>query len=191
MKQLILASSSPYRRQLLEQLNIPFEQYSPDVDEHAIQASNLPVHAKAEQLAVLKAEAVLAKFPQAVVIGGDQIAALGETVLLKPGNAENAINQLKSLSGNTHCLYTSIAVISAHSRDVFTDIAKLTMHPHSEAQLQAYVATDTPYDCAGSYKFEQQGYRLFSAVECDDETAIQGIPLQRLAKVLASMGLVT
>lgn len=186
MAQLILASSSPYRRQLLERLNVPFEQYSPAIDETLIQSSQLPVQQKAEQLAVLKAEAVLAKFSKAIVIGGDQIAALGEEVLLKPGSAENAVAQLRLLSGRTHCLYTAIAIMSSDRRDVFTDIARLSMRPHTEAELQAYVAVDQPYDCAGSYKFEENGHRLFTSVQCEDKTAIQGIPLTRLVAFLAA-----
>lgn len=181
---IILASSSPYRRQLLARLNIAFEQYAPQVDESLIQRSNATAQQKAEQLALLKAQTVLAQFPQAVVIGGDQIAALGDEILLKPGSPDNALAQLSLLSGRSHCLYTAIAVVSAERCDVFTDIARLQMKRHTQAQLQAYIDRDEPYDCAGSYKYEASGHQLFDSVQCDDATAIQGLPLQRLALML-------
>lgn len=188
-KKLILASTSPYRKQLLEQLNVSFTQTAPDVDESAIQQSSLTPKQKAETLAILKAEAVLNSLGDAQdveiwVLGGDQIAAVDDTILNKAGTVPKAVEQLLFLAGKTHVLYTAIALISVKKRYIFTHETTLSMKSLNREQIQGYVEVDMPLDCAGSYKFECAGHRLFNEVVTDDETAIQGLPQKQLGQWL-------
>lgn len=184
-KSFILASTSKYRAALLAQLGHDFIQVAPSVDEAPVQAAALSVQAKAERLALLKAQAVSNKYPNALVLGGDQIPALGNEILCKPGDKAGAFKQLQQLRGRVHHLYTAVAVVSKSEQTLYTDVTELKMRALTDAEISAYIELDQPYDCAGAYKYECNGRALFEYVKCDDETAITGLPLGYLEPFLS------
>ncbi len=183
----ILASTSSYRRALLDALGIPFRSIAPGVDEDAREFVQLAPGARAEALALAKARAVADRFPEATIIGCDQVAALGDEILHKPGSAEAAIAQLRALRGKTHLLHTALAVLQAGARRAHADVARMTMRALTEADICRYVALDEPVDCAGGYKFESHGASLFERVECADTTAITGMPMRALSRLLETL----
>lgn len=188
---LILASTSPYRRALLERLGVPFQAVAPGIDEDRCQARDMVPRALTEALAREKAEAVASLHPDAIVIGSDQVADLDGRVLGKPGSVEAAIDQLRSMSGRSHRLITSVAVVH-HERNLVathTDLTSLTMRSLDDTALRRYVEADLPLDCAGSYKLESRGITLFERIVSDDHTAIVGLPLIALTTILRSLGL--
>jgi septum formation protein len=156
------------------------------VDEDAHKREPADPVALAERLAAAKAEAVAARFPHAVVIGSDQLAAIDGDILGKPGTPENAVAQLARLSGRTHELVTAVCVLrqADGARRTHTDRTRLTMRPLTRDELSRYVALDAPTDCAGSYKIESAGIALFDRVETDDFTAVTGLPLITLTRLL-------
>jgi septum formation protein len=188
MRELILASTSPYRRALLERLRLPFRCVAPGVDEASIQARPLDPVAMAGLLARAKAEAVAAREPGAVVLGSDQLVAFEGRVLGKPGTAEKAIEQLLAMAGREHQLVTSVAVIDPAGAEVVTDVARLRLRPLTRGEAERYVAADGPLDCAGSYKFESLGIALFDRIEAEDQTAIVGLPLLAVCRMLRARG---
>ncbi len=189
MPDLILASTSRYRRELLARLRLPFACVAPGVDEDAVKADGrLSPRQVAETLAEAKARAVAAQRPGAVVIGSDQLAHLDGAVLGKPGTAANAEAQLARLAGRTHELVTAVCVVHPGGIERHTDIARLGMRPLDAAALARYVAADQPLDCAGAYKLESLGIALFGQVDCADHTAITGLPLLWVSGVLARLG---
>jgi septum formation protein len=184
---LILASGSRYRRELLRRLGVEFEAISADVDE-----SRRPGEAPldlARRLASAKAEAVRREHPEAFVIGSDQIIALGDEVFTKPGSAERACGQLARLAGREHLLATAVCVVSPDGRvaESVTSFA-MKMRELDEDQISRYVAEDEPLDCAGSYRIEAGGIRLFEYLRGDDYTAIVGLPLTRVRAHLEQLG---
>lgn len=185
---LVLASSSPYRRELLERLTADFTWLAPDVDESprpAEQPATL-----ASRLAAGKAAAIAALRPGAVVIGSDQVAALGGRVLGKPGSAERAAAQLAACAGQTVVFHTAVAVL-APGRDVpltHMDLTEVDFRPLGEAEIRRYVERDRPLDCAGSFRAETLGISLFRAVRSSDPTALQGLPLIWLSTALRELG---
>lgn len=191
---LVLASTSPYRRELLARLGLPFDAVAPDVDEDAVKARGLAPRAIAEHLARAKAEAVLAAVggpgsEPVVVVGSDQVCAVGERVLDKPGTAQRATKQLAALRGRTHELVTAVHLAASDGCAwSHTDVARLAMRDLDDAALARYVAADAPLDCAGSYKLESLGIALFASIDCADHTAIVGLPLVALANELARRG---
>jgi septum formation protein len=190
MPELILASTSPYRRQLLERLGVPFTAMAPCCDEDALKAahgSDSPLEL-AEYLALAKADSLRAQYPGAAIIGSDQLASIGGDILGKPGTADAAVAQLQRLSGQTHELITAMVVL--HAGDILrhTDVTRLTMRPLTRAQLERYVAADRPLDCAGAYKLEKLGIALFTSIESDDHSAIVGLPLLALTRMLSGIG---
>jgi septum formation protein len=184
---LLLASTSSYRRALLERLGVPFEIRPPDVDESSIKSTwkGSPL-GLVRHLARAKAESVAER--GAVVIGSDQIAVLDGRILGKPGSAAAAVEQLMLLSGRSHDLITAIAIASAGKIEEEVNVTRLTMRPLSAAEIERYVAADMPTDCAGSYKLESRGITLFEAIESDDHTAIVGLPLIALTSILRNLG---
>lgn len=187
--QLILASTSRYRQELLARLGLPFTCQAPGVDEDAVKTDrNLGPRQVAEILAERKARAVAALHPEAVVIGSDQLAHLDGAVLGKPGTVEAAEAQLARLAGRTHELVTAVCIVHPGGVERITDLAHLTMRPLPAEALARYVAADRPLDCAGAYKLECRGIGLFSAVACADHTAITGLPLIWTAGVLGRLG---
>lgn len=189
---LILASTSRYRRAQLEGLGLDFEARGSGVDEDAVKAEGWPPEILALKLAEAKARAVAESAPpNAVVIGGDQLAHLDGAILGKPGTIEAAVAQLCRMAGRTHALLTAVAVVSEGGARVEShlDRAELTLRPLSEAAIRRYVAQDRPLDCAGSYKLEVGGAALFARVRTDDPTAITGLPLIALTRLLDRFGI--
>ena len=164
-------------------LGHPFEVLSPTVDE-AREPGEAP-RMMASRLARLKAHAVAAQAADAWVVGSDQVIALGETVLYKPGTAERACVQLAQLSGQTHQLVTAVCVVAPGGLEAFDMMThEMTMRPLSAAEIERYVAEDEPFDCAGSYKVESGGIRLFTSLRGDDYTGIVGLPLTMVRRLL-------
>lgn len=186
---LVLASTSRYRRALLERCGVPFSCEAPGVDESLAKRSRHAPAAIVRELARQKANAVAARHPHAIVVGSDQAACIDGTMLDKPGTVAAACDQLERLQGRTHELLTAVAVAHAGSLIEFTDTTRLTMRRLSRAEIERYVAAEQPLDCAGSYKIEALGVTLFERIDCADWTAITGLPLLRLCHELRSLGL--
>jgi septum formation protein len=185
---LILASTSPYRRKLLEQLGLPFRCVGPGVDEAEIQDRVANPRGLAEQLARAKAEAVLGRHPDAVVIGSDQLVAFDGRALGKPGTADRAVEQLLAMAGREHQLVTAVALADRHGVEVATNVARLWLRPLGREEAERYVAADCPLDCAGSYKIESLGISLFDRIEATDQSAIVGLPLLTVCRMLRARG---
>jgi septum formation protein len=187
-RSLVLGSTSRYRRELLSRLNVPFEVAAPDVDEtpHALEA---PV-ALAQRLALAKAQAVAAKFPQAVVIGSDQVADLHGEPLGKPGTHERAVTQLRKMRGQTVIFQTALAVVCKETGFVQQDIAavRVVFRDLSDDEIENYLRIEQPYDCAGSAKSEGLGIALLERIDNDDPTALIGLPLIRTARMIRAAG---
>jgi septum formation protein len=185
---LILASTSVFRRELLERLGLAFTVEAPDVDEAHLQGE--PPTERALRLAAAKAEAVALRHPGAVVIGSDQVAAAGGVILDKPGTVERAQQQLKHLSGSLARFHTACAVrwhntgfSVNHLETVSVAVRDLTA-----VEIENYVAREQPLNCAGSFKSEGLGIALFSRIESEDPTALVGLPLIWLAGALRRAG---
>jgi len=187
-RELILASTSPYRRELLARLGVSFRALAPACDEDAFKAQGLAPEALAETLALAKAKSLQRDHPAAVIIGSDQVAAVDDEILGNPGSEVAAHAQTARLAGRTHRLITAVAVVHQDRVLRHTDIARLTMRPLSQEQIERYVAIDTPIDCAGAYKLERAGIALFSRIESADYTAIVGLPLLALTAMLSQFG---
>jgi septum formation protein len=185
---LILASTSPYRRTLLERLGYPFETQSPGVNEDIFKNQGLSPQALAMVLAREKARAVSAKFPGHLVIGGDQVAALGDQILGKPGSVEMAVAQILKLQGQTHQLFTALHLLGPGIDVPILEITDLTMRPMSFTEARQYILRDMPLDCAGSYKLEASGIKLITKITGDDHEAIVGVPLMKLQSELLRLG---
>ena len=189
---LILASTSPYRRDLLARLQLPFSCSAPGVDETRREGER-PL-ALAERLARAKASAVAAAHPDAWVIGSDQVAvrtdASGELILGKPGDAAQCIEQLRSCSGATLSFMTAVAVVqhSGRSAHEFVDTTRVRFRTLDDASIARYVASETPFDCAGGFKSEGLGITLCESIDSTDPSALIGLPLIRLSAVLRSVG---
>jgi septum formation protein len=183
---LILASTSPYRRALLERLGVPFEVVRPAASEDYL-AREMP-RDRALRLSGAKAKAVAAQRPGAVVIGSDQVAALGSRVLDKPGDAANCRSQLALLSGATARFHTGCAVVANGERLIHLDTTSVTFRPLTADEIDRYVQREKPFDCAGGFKAEALGITLFENIESKDPTALIGLPLIWLASALRSVG---
>lgn len=186
---LVLGSTSPYRRELLQRLRLPFEQLAPDADETA-QAGEAPA-ALAARLALDKARAVARRRPEAVVIGSDQVADLDGTPVGKPGSHADAVAQLHAMSGRTVRFHTAVAVVRPARRfealeTVDVDVVFRTL---AEEEIEAYLRAEQPYDCAGSAKVEGLGIVLLEAIRSDDPTALIGLPLIATTRLLRAAGL--
>ena len=196
MIDLVLASTSPYRKALLARLGLPFEAQPPDVDEEAVKAEGLPAALLVTRLAREKAEAVARSLsalrPDALVIGSDQVAELDGEILGKPGTPAGAQAQLRRLAGREHRLLTAICVVRAGEgrRAEALDVHRLRLRPLSEEQIASYVRAENPVDCAGSYKIEGLGIALFEWIRGDDFTGVIGLPLTHLVALLAEFGAV-
>lgn len=188
MHALILASTSPYRRQLLERFDIDFETVAPEVTEEHVDGE-LPVDRSA-RLALAKALAVADRYPDAVVIGSDQVAAAGSRILDKPGNAATNRAQLAALSGTSARFYTGCAVVKPSSslRLSHVDTTTVYFRPLTTGEIGRYVEREKPFDCAGGFKAEALGASLFESIESSDPTALIGLPLIWLAGALRRAG---
>lgn len=186
---LILASTSIYRRELLARLHLPFEVSAPEVDEAPL-AGESPA-ATAARLALAKALAVAQRFPDAIVIGSDQVADLGGQALGKPGTRERAVEQLQRMSGRDVVFHTAVAVVRLQSAFRAQDLAPVHVRFRvlDDATIADYLALEQPYDCAGSAKAEGLGIALLDAIDSDDPTALIGLPLIRTSRMLRAAGL--
>lgn len=184
----ILASTSRYRRELMNRLGLPFEVHAPDVDETP-RPDESP-RALAERLALEKAQAVAARFPEAVVIGSDQVADLGGEALGKPGDHDRATAQLRRMRGQALVFQTAVAVVCRASGFVQRDIApvRVLFRDLSDDAIERYLRAEQPYDCAGSAKSEGLGIALLDAIDSDDPTALVGLPLIRTSRMLRAAG---
>lgn len=185
---LILASSSPFRRELLARLQIPFQVEAPDVDESP-RTGERP-EALVERLAIAKARAVAERNPRGLVIGSDQVAVHAGRIVGKPGNHERAREQLREASGTAVTLYTGLALINADSGRVQSEVVtyRVVFRHLTDTQIENYLKREQPYNCAGSVKSEGLGVALLERFEGDDPAALIGLPLIRLVRMLENEG---
>jgi len=190
--ELVLASTSPYRRDLLARLELPFRIAAPDFDERAHEAELLPALGPAGyalHLARGKAQSLVRAYPSAWILAADQLAVLDEdppTLLHKPGDIDTAVAQLLRLAGRSHQLLTGVVLLHAPTggRREALDRHTLTMRPFGAAEARAYVERHRPLDCAGAYRIEDAGIKLFSKIRGEDFSGIIGLPLLAVAALL-------
>jgi septum formation protein len=185
---LVLASTSPYRRDLLERLGLPFTAVAPDVDEarHAGESARSLV----VRLAEAKARAVAREYPGALIIGSDQVAAIEDRILGKPGDRERAIEQLTLAAGKTVTFHTGLCLLNSATGRACThcELFRVRFRRLSQAQIAGYVDRERPFDCAGGFKSEGLGIALFERLGGNDPNALIGLPLIRLVEMLTREG---
>ncbi len=188
-RRLVLASSSKYRKALLERLGLAFELAAPAVEERML-PGEAPA-ATALRLSILKARALEGRFGDALIIGSDQVAALGSERLDKPGNHANAVRQLRRLSGNAADFHTAVSLLDSRSKTLQSRVVacRVTFRTLDEARIEAYLRREQPYDCAGSAKAEGLGIALIARMETGDPTSLIGLPLIALTEMLERAGL--
>lgn len=188
VRTVVLGSTSPYRRELLQRLRLPFEVAAPEVDETP-QAGETP-RALALRLALAKARAVARRHPEAVVIGSDQVADLAGQPLGKPGEHARAVQQLQQMRGQTVVFQTALAVVCEATGFEQVDLAavRVRFRELTDEEIEHYLRAEKPYDCAGSAKSEGLGIALLDSIENDDPTALVGLPLIRTARMLRAAG---
>ena len=181
---LVLASTSVYRSELPKRLQLPFETAAPDVDETALPGES--ARATSMRLAQEKARAVAAQYPDALIIGSDQVALLEGQQLGKPLSHDNAVNQLRAMRGKTTCFYTALALLNDKTGNLQTGVAEnhVTLRDLSDAEIEGYLLKEQPYHCAGSAKSEGLGIALMSKMSGDDPNALIGLPLILLIEML-------
>jgi septum formation protein len=186
--QIVLASTSKFRRELLARLGLPFEVASPDVDE--IPLLRETPQDTARRLAEAKARAVTTRFPQAIVIGSDQVAVLEGMTLGKPGNHANAVLQLKAMRAKEVVFHTAVCVCNAASGHAETRVVpyRVRFRDYSDTQIENYLRREQPYDCAGSARCEGLGIALIDEMRGNDPNALIGLPLIALTEMLAAQG---
>lgn len=189
MSRLILASTSPYRRELLARLQVAFDVHAPETDETPLEGES-PV-ATAERLAIAKSLAVIDKYPDALIIGSDQVAYCGEHRFGKPGSRDKSLEQLRSLSGKVVTFHTGLCLLNAatgrrHVRGVATEVRFREL---SDAEIERYMDKEDALNCAGSARSEGLGVSLLEWMRSDDPTALVGLPLIALAEMLRAEGL--
>ncbi|PAU87255.1 septum formation inhibitor Maf [Pseudomonas sp. WN033] len=189
MPPLVLASSSPYRRQLLERLNLPFEWAAPDIDETPL-PGEAPEHLTL-RLAEAKARALSERYPTHLIIGSDQVLLLDGQPVSKPGNHANAREQLRRCSGKSIRFLTSLCLLDSTSGAArsLVEPFEVIFRQLDEATIERYLLAEQPYDCAGSFKSEGLGISLFCALRGDDPNSLIGLPLIRLCDLLAEHGI--
>lgn len=185
---LVLGSTSRYRKELLSRLGIPFETDSPQVDETP-QPGEAPADL-ARRLALAKAHEVAQRHPEAVVIGSDQVADLNGQPLGKPGTHERAVAQLRQMSGQTVIFQTALAVVCRATGFEQIDLApvRVVFRSLGDTEIEHYLRTEQPYDCAGSAKSEGLGIALLERIDNDDPTALVGLPLIRTCRMIRAAG---
>jgi len=189
MTSIVLASTSIYRKALLDRLGLPFSIASPHTDETAL--PNESPRDLVERLSIAKAEAVAKDLSEGLVIGSDQVAVHGDTIVGKPHTHENAVNQLRTASGTTVQLLTGLALINAANGNVQSDVVPfaVTFRTLSDEIIENYLRAEQPYACAGSLKAEGLGISLLEKFSGDDPNALIGLPLIRLCSMLRQEGL--
>jgi septum formation protein len=185
---LVLASSSRYRREILAKLGIPFVTATPEIDE-AVKPTEKPDQL-ALRLARQKAQALAQRFPRHLIIGSDQVAMLDGQQLTKPGDRDRAIAQLRAASGRAVEFFTAVCVLDSATGTTRADLDKTVVRfrPLTDAMIEAYVDRDRPFDCAGGFKSESLGVVLFETIETEDPNALVGLPLLRLIRLLEGFG---
>ena len=185
---LVLASSSRYRSELLARLRIPFATAAPNVDESPL--LNETAQQTSARLSLSKAQAIATLYPDALIIGSDQIALLDNQQLGKPLSHSNAVKQLRAMSGKKVSFYTALTLLNTRSQTTQTEVAVNHVHYRelSDAQIESYLHAEKPYDCAGSCKNEGLGIALISRMEGDDPNALTGLPLILLVSMLLKEG---
>lgn len=185
---LVLASTSIYRSQLLSTLQLPFQTAAPDVDETPLPGES--AEQTSWRLAQVKAEVVAKRFPDALIIGSDQVALLDGKQIGKPLNHDNAVIQLTSMRGKTVTFYTALSLLNAASGEMQTDVAitKVTFRDLSDDAIERYLRKEQPYHCAGSAKSEGLGIALIRSIQGDDPNALIGLPLILLVGMLEKQG---
>lgn len=184
MSKLILASTSAYRKELLNRLGLPFISAAPNVDEQ--RHKNETAEQLVRRLSIDKATAVADKYPNALIIGSDQVAVLDDVILTKPGTEENAFNQLTACSGKTVTFLTGLCLYNSATKRQQVAIEKydVTFNRLDKKQIWSYIKHEQPLDCAGSFKSEGLGICLFKRIHGDDPTSLIGLPLIRLTEFL-------
>ncbi|MDG6778291.1 Maf family nucleotide pyrophosphatase [Thiomicrorhabdus sp. zzn3] len=186
---IVLGSSSPFRKQLLEKLQLPFSQHAPDIDETPLK--NESPQQLIERLSLLKAQAVAESHPEHIVIASDQCATFDNRPIGKPHTHENAVKQLTQFSGKTIIFYTGLVVIDprdgVHHQTL--DITQVKFRQLSPQTIENYLRAEQPYQCAGSFKSEGLGITLFEAIESQDPNALIGLPLIKLTSIFQDMGI--
>jgi MAF protein len=185
---IVLASTSPFRRELLQRLGLAFTTVSPDADE--TRRPNEPPEEMVTRLAEVKARAVAPAHPQALVIGSDQVACVDGEVLGKPGDRDRAIDQLSRAAGRSVTFFTGLCLLNSAAGRVQTHCEPFRVHfrPLTRSQIEGYLDKETPFDCAGSFKSEGLGIALFERLDGDDPNALVGLPLIRLVAMLGAEG---
>jgi septum formation protein len=188
-RQLVLASTSRYRKALLERLGLAFEVCAPRVDEEAL-LNETPAET-ALRLSVLKAQAVEAQFRDALIIGSDQVAAIGHERFGKPGDHESAVRQLRRLSGKAIDFHTAVAVLDARSKKLDSRVVACRVYFRTldEQRIEDYLRREQPYDCSASAKAEGLGIALIARIQTDDPSSLIGLPLIALTEMLERAGL--
>jgi septum formation protein len=181
---LVLASTSVYRSELLKRLQLPFETAAPNVDETPLPDET--ARATSVRLAQEKARAVAPAYPDALIIGSDQVALLEGQQLGKPLTHANAVKQLRAMRGKTTCFYTALTLLNSKTGHIQTEVAQnhVTLHQLSDAEIEGYLLKEQPYHCAGSAKSEGLGIALISKMTGDDPNALVGLPLILLIAML-------
>lgn len=187
-RRLILASSSPFRRELLARLRLPFETLNPAADESLLPDEDAP--ASVARLAELKARSVAARQSGALIIGSDQLAVLEGEILGKPGDHERAVNQLIRASGQTVTFYTGLCLLDSSSQRLQSEVIPfwVVFRSLNSRQIEGYLRQERPYNCAGSFKSEGLGIALFESLQGEDPTSLIGLPLIRLIRMLEAEG---
>jgi len=181
---LVLASTSPYRSELLKRLQLPFVTAAPDIDETPRVLET--ARDTSMRLAQEKARAVSSDYPNALIIGSDQVALLDDKQLGKPGNHDNAVIQLRAMRGKTTCFYTALTLFNSRTGHMQTDVAEnfVTLRDLSDDEIEGYLRKEQPYNCAGSAKSEGLGIALMSKMSGDDPNALIGLPIMLLTEML-------
>lgn len=185
---LVLASTSPFRRELLGKLGLPFEADSPDVDESRLEGESPQV--LVARLAEAKARAVAARHPDALIIGSDQVAVNDGVILGKPGSHDKAMEQLRAASGKAVTFYTGLCLYNAAADRAQVEVVPFSVffRELTDARIDAYLRREQPYNCAGSFKSEALGITLFDRLEGEDPNTLIGLPLIRLTRMLEAEG---
>ena len=186
---LVLASSSPYRRELLARLQIPFTCESPEIDESIVQDETAEY--LVTRLATEKARKTGSNHPGAIIIGSDQVVVLNNEILNKPGNHENALIQLQKLSNQTVTFYTGLCVLNSRRNSIHAECIPyiVKFRKLDTGEIERYLKKEKPYNCAGSFKSEALGISLIDYMKGDDPTALIGLPLIRLCELLRNEGI--
>lgn len=181
---LILASTSPFRKAILDKLGIKFDTFSPETDESALE--NESPQQLVERLSIAKAKAIADKIPKALVIGSDQVSVINGNIVGKPHTHENAVKQLQCASGKTVTFYTGLCLYNSETEQYQSEVVPfdVVFRELSQQQIENYLRKEEPYNCAGSFKSEALGIVLFEKLMGEDPNTLMGLPLIRLVKML-------